>query len=144
MDSIVNVLTRDHRRCDELFARVETDVARGDLVAAAGGFAEFARAMERHLAFEEQALFPAVEEATGQQAGPTQVMRLEHAQMRTLFQEMAQALTSPEAQRYLGLSETLLILLQQHNMKEEHILYQLADATLGEQGARLLERLARA
>ena len=45
---------------------------------------------------------------------------------------------------YLGLSGTLLILLQQHNMKEEHILYQLADATLGEQGARLLERLARA
>jgi len=141
MSSISANLTRDHRRCDELFARAEEHVARGDWAQAGRDFSEFTNAMERHLRFEEDKLFPAFEQASGSRAGPTRMMRMEHEQMRTLFRDMETGLQAREANRYLGLSETLLILMQQHNMKEEHILYRLAEQVLGSTGEALAARL---
>ncbi len=141
MDSIADVLTREHRRCDSLFAQAESDAADGDLGVAGQAFGEFERSMNRHFDFEEQVLFPAIETAMGPGMGPVQVMRLEHNQMRTLFRDMAQALAAGDRQRYLGLSETLLVLMQQHNMKEEHILYRFAGEVLGGREQELLARL---
>ena len=143
MSSISAALTRDHRHCDELFARVEEHVARGDWAQAGRNFSEFMDAMEQHLRFEETELFPAFERASGSRAGPTQMMRLEHEQMRALFHDMQTGLREQEASRYLGLSETLLILMQQHNMKEEHILYRLAEQMLGSAGETLIAGRAR-
>ena len=54
--------------------------------------------------------------------GPTRMMRMEHEQMRQLFSELAEALENRDKDGYLGLSETLMILMQQHNMKEEQVL----------------------
>ncbi len=142
MASISANLTRDHRHCDELFARAEEHVARGDWTQADRNFSEFTNAMEQHFHFEEDNLFPAFEQASGSRAGPTQMMRLEHEQMRTLFRDMGTGLQAQEANRYLGLSETLLILMQQHNMKEEHILYRLAEQVLGPAGETLAARHA--
>ena len=51
--------------------------------------------------------------------GPTQVMRMEHQQMRALVQDLDNALTAKDKDNYLGLSETLMVMMQQHNMKEE-------------------------
>ena len=143
MASISANLTRDHRHCDELFARVEERVARGDWAQAGRDFSEFTSTMEQHLRFEEDNLFPAFEQASGSRVGPTQMMRMEHEQMRTLFRDMEASVRAEEASRYLGLSETLLILMQQHNMKEEHILYRLAEQVLGSAGEALAARLAR-
>jgi hemerythrin-like domain-containing protein len=64
-------------------------------------------------------------------AGPTEVMRTEHAQMRGLLQEMAIAVAGADQDRYLGLSETLNMLMQQHNLKEENMLYPMSDQVLG-------------
>jgi len=143
MASISANLTRDHRHCDELFARAEEHVARSDWTQADRDFSEFTNAMEQHLRFEEDNLFPAFEQASGNRAGPTRMMRMEHEQMRTLFRDMETGLRAREANRYLGLSETLLILMQQHNMKEEHILYRLAEQVLGSAGEALAARRAR-
>jgi hemerythrin-like domain-containing protein len=83
-----------------------------------------------HLAMEEAVLFPAFEARTGMSMGPTEVMRSEHAQMRGLLQEMAGAVASADQNRYLGLSETLNMLMQQHNLKEENMLYPMSDQVL--------------
>ena len=83
--------------------------------------------MLQHFALEEDSLFPAFEAATGSQIGPTMVMRNEHSQMRALMQDMAQLLSSEQAGDYLGCADTLLILMQQHNMKEENILYPMCN-----------------
>jgi hemerythrin-like domain-containing protein len=58
-------------------------------------------------------------------------MRMEHGQMRDLIQEMAGAVASADHDRYLGLSETLNMLMQQHNLKEENVLYPMSDQALG-------------
>jgi hemerythrin-like domain-containing protein len=141
MDDIRTTLTDDHRRCDELFARTEKTVAQRNWAQADRDFSGFIAAMENHLRFEEESLFPALEQATGSSDGPTQVMRLEHGQMRALFKDMGEGIGTQDKNRYLGLSETLLILMQQHNMKEEHILYRMADQALGNKASALVARL---
>ncbi|QEL55056.1 hemerythrin domain-containing protein [Chromobacterium paludis] len=121
------ILTQQHRDCDALFADAEQAVRNLGWAAADAGFEAMRADLERHFALEEDTLFPAFEQATGLRQGPTAVMRAEHAQMRGLLDDMAQALAARLRDDYLGLAETLLILAQQHNMKEENILYPMCE-----------------
>jgi hemerythrin-like domain-containing protein len=101
--------------------------------------------IETHFRTEEEMLFPAFEAATGMVGGPTQMMRMEHAQMRDLIEQMEGALTARAADNFAGAAGTLLVFMQQHNMKEENILYPMCNRTLVTQadslGAQLQERL---
>ena len=137
---ISDFLSDDHQHCDQLFAEAEEKVAAGDWEAAAGQFRRMRDAVEHHFRMEEEVFFPRFEEVTGMTMGPTQVMRQEHAQMRDLFESMAGALAERDSDAYLGDSETLLIMMQQHNAKEEQILYPMLDAHLQGEAQALLER----
>jgi len=139
--TISEIMTREHRRCDELYAEAESAVADGSWDAADAHFARFRKAMERHLDREEQVLFPAFEERTGETGGPTAVMRGEHDEMRTLMEQMGQALSAQDADAFLGASETLLILVQQHNVKEEEMLYPMTDQVLEAERDEVIERM---
>jgi hemerythrin-like domain-containing protein len=131
----------DHHRCDELFAVAEQVVESGQWPQAEAAHQRFIAAMEQHLHAEEELLFPAFEEASGMHEGPTSMMRYEHEQMRTLFAQMGQALQARSSDDYLGASETLLIMMQQHNAKEEQILYPMLDQMLAPQSASLMPQL---
>jgi iron-sulfur cluster repair protein YtfE (RIC family) len=135
-------MTDDHRHCDELFADAESAAHEGNAEAATEAFAAFVEAMETHLGAEEAVLFPEFEMATGMShGGPTAVMRMEHEQMRGMLSRMQSALAGGDLDEFLGLAETLNILIQQHNMKEEQMLYPMCDRALGERAAALAERL---
>ncbi|HEY9145786.1 MAG TPA: hemerythrin domain-containing protein [Thiobacillus sp.] len=131
MNTILDFLGSDHRACDDLFASAETAAAQKNWDSARSLFERFQTAMAHHLAMEEDVLFPAFETRTGMRAGPTQVMRMEHEQMRGLLQDMASAVAACNQDGYLGLSETLNMLMQQHNLKEETMLYPMSDQVLG-------------
>jgi len=137
MNSIRDLLTNDHRHCDELFVAVERAVGDKAWAAAATDFAAFKAAMLQHFTAEESLLFPAFEAHTGMTMGPTQVMRSEHAQMRELLAGAAVAIDAHDADEYLGCAETLLIMMQQHNMKEENVLYPMCEQRLASQMASL-------
>jgi hemerythrin-like domain-containing protein len=141
MSTIRSFMTDDHRRCDDLFADAEQAVARKNPAAAKAAFDHFRIATLAHFAAEEQTLFPTFEAKTGMTMGPTQVMRMEHTQMRALMDDAATALARGDADDYLGLTETLLIMMQQHNMKEENILYPMCDQQLAAETPELLARL---
>ena len=79
-----------------------------------------------------------------EERGPTAVMRQEHTQMRGLFEEMERALRSEEPDHYLGLSETLHIMIQQHNLKEEQVLYPMTDRAFGAERDTLLAKIKQA
>ncbi len=131
--------TEDHRRCDELWAELE---AAGGGPEAREAWQAFDQAMRQHFAMEEQVLFPAIEEASGMGGmGPTQVMRMEHVQMRGLLDQMAAAAERDDFDAVLDQGDTLLMLIQQHNVKEENVLYPLAEQTLARQWQPLAERL---
>lgn len=131
MSTILEFLGNDHRACDDLFALAEEAASKKNWDGARSLFDRFQLAMAHHLAMEEEVLFPAFEERTGMSAGPTQVMRMEHEQMRGLIQEMASAVAAGDQSCYLGASETLNMLMQQHNIKEENMLYPMSDRALG-------------
>jgi hemerythrin-like domain-containing protein len=141
--SVTDFLSRDHRLCDELLAAVEDGVGKGDWERAVRRFQDFRKALEHHLDMEEKVLFPAFEAATGMDHGPTFVMRGEHEQMRELMAELAEAAEAKDADGFLGRSETLNVLVQQHNMKEEQMLYPMADDALGVESAEVLDGMRR-
>lgn len=141
MTSISEFMTDDHRRCDDVFAAAEAAVDQGNWEEAAKVTNEFLDAMEAHFRMEEEVLFPALENKTGMTMGPTQVMRQEHEQMRELFNQMRYALEAQEEDDFLGVSETLLITMQQHNMKEEGIVYPMSDEQLSEESSNLMDQM---
>lgn len=132
MHTIHELMSSDHRACDERFAAVEQAVAGGRWEEADAAFRAFGEAMRRHFSAEESVLFPAFEARTGMRMGPTQVMRGEHAQMNALIAAAETALAQRDESEYSGFAETLLIMMQQHNMKEENILYPMCDGQLGD------------
>ena len=141
MTTIRTFMTDDHRRCDDLFAETEQAIAKKNMPAAKAAFAHFRNAILAHFDCEEKTLFPTFEAKTGMRMGPTQVMRMEHSQMRALLEDAVDALKQGNSEDYLGLADTLLIMMQQHNMKEENILYPMCDQHLAAETPALLAHL---
>lgn len=133
MSSASQFLTQDHRGCDTQWIEVEAVADKGDVAATRAAFAKFEHTMKHHFEFEEHELFPALEAATSMNGfGPTVVMRNEHEQMRRVLGAMSNALERGDTRALLDQGDTLLMLVQQHNLKEERILYPLADARLAD------------
>lgn len=142
MTSLSSFLVNEHNLCDDLFAAAENAVGDRDWPRAETAFQQFMGSTLQHFAHEEEVVFPAFEAQTGMRGGPTQVMRGEHQQMNQIFAAMREALAKQDGNGYLGLSETLLMLMRQHNLKEENILYPMADQALAGQEDALLARFS--
>jgi iron-sulfur cluster repair protein YtfE (RIC family) len=141
MSAIAEFLANEHRCCDDSFAAAEEAAQTGDLAGCRARFQQFQATMEQHFQKEEVILFPAFEEASGNTMGPTRVMRLEHQQMRDTLAEMERALAAGDLEEFLGQAEALLILTQQHNIKEEQILYPMCDRALSSAAAAVVQAM---
>ena len=124
---ISSYMRSEHRECDEIFAAAEKSVIDGNFEEAEKQFLLFADDTLRHFKKEEETLFPTFEEISGSTEGPTRIMRFEHEQVRGLIGKMAEAVENKDSDAYLSLAESMMILLQQHNMKEEQMLYAMCD-----------------
>ena len=141
MDTIYTTLKREHAHCDDLFAAAEIQVADHNWGRAEMPFEAFRTATLLHFEREEAVLFPEFETRTGMRVGPTDVMRAEHDQMRDSLDALAAALRGRDAQAYLNLSDGLLMLMRQHNIKEEQMLYPMADQALDDIRADILQAM---
>lgn len=130
MTNLTQPLHDHHKHCDELFATAEADAHGNKWDSCQDALTHFREELEAHFSTEEQVLFPAFEAATGMAGGPTQMMRFEHTQMRDLVGQLSAALDARDRDVFAGTAETLLIMMQQHNMKEENILYPMCDRSL--------------
>jgi hemerythrin-like domain-containing protein len=139
MSTISQYLESDHHHCDAQLADAESFVGKRAWEAADAAFAEFDASLRRHLEMEEKVLFPAFEQTPGTPSGPTAMMRSEHRQIREIAQNMADALLARDADEFISCADTLRILMGQHNMKEESILYPMSDRFLA---ARVQEIIA--
>lgn len=140
MQTIAKMMSSRHQACDDEFARAEESALANNWIEAETAFDIFRKDMARHFRMEEELLFPTLL-AAGGPAGPVDVMHMEHMQMNGLIEQMVVALTSKDAKKYGGISETLLIVMQQHNLKEEQILYPIADRILASERETLLGRM---
>jgi len=140
MPTIKDYLTNDHRKCDEIFAQMEEKA--GSSLADAKELAQaFVDDMEHHFQMEERVMFLEFETKTGMTQGPTAMMRQEHMQMRGLMTQLLESINENNSDRFFGTSETLMILLQQHNMKEEQMLYSMAQQHLSAESDRIVEMM---
>lgn len=137
MSTIKEYLTSDHRKCDEIFSAMEEKAGKS-LADAKEITQEFIDDMERHFQMEERVMFAEFEAKTGMTQGPTAMMRMEHIQMRNLMSGLLEAISLDDKDKFFSVSETLMILLQQHNMKEEQMLYPMAQQHLSAESERII------
>ena len=139
--TIKDFMTHKHRECDEYLSKAEEALENGDRDKALEEYMKFKNETLLHFEMEEDYLFPMFEEKTGMTQGPTQVMRMEHSQAKALFQKLDEAIESMDKDRFFGLSESMMILLQQHNAKEEQMLYTMMQMHLGDKNDEIVKHL---
>lgn len=139
MNTISSFLTSDHRACDNEFANLENAVASLDWEESKIQFDKFSADLLHHFDMEEKVMFPVFEEVTGMTQGPTMVMRIEHEQMKQLLNSLQEDVNKKDKDHFFGVSESLMMLMQQHNMKEEQMLYKMADMHLGTLVSKVIE-----
>lgn len=125
-NKITPFYTEDHDKLDEHFQCFQK-TKRQDYARAGEYFEKFESGLRRHIAWEEEILFPLFEEKTGMtDGGPTFVMREEHRQIKALLEEVHKKVQrrDPESDRE---EQQLFEVLKQHNYKEEAILYPAID-----------------
>jgi len=115
-------MCEDHGRLDGLFHQFKTTKNK-DLEKAKQFFSSFSRGLQRHIVWEEEILFPLLEERTGVlKGGPTAIMRAEHRSLKNLlnmiYDRIAQGRTDSDAFE-TGLAKEL----STHNQTEEAVLY---------------------
>jgi len=136
VDMMAEILERDGYRVEAAADGADRDALRA-------AWRDFEASLREHLDMEEQVLFPAFEAATGMtDSGPTFVMRMEHEQMRGLLEQMGTALERGDHDALLDQGDTLLMLIQQHNQKEEGMLYPMSERALASEWPALHERVA--
>ena len=135
MSSIHSYMHDDHRACDDAFVAAEAAVVAKNWDEARAAWQRFRTGLLGHFGMEEEVLFPQIEQASGMAGGPTEVMRMDHAQMRAMLPLFETALEAGDGDAFLGHSQTMMVLMQQHNMKEEQVLYPMADQLLPEGAA---------
>lgn len=136
--SISRFMVDGHKSCDESLADVERAIKSGSedrfLL-----WDRFFDELIRHFSMEELVLFPALNDFATKHRLPLRVMEMEHEKMRGLLGAMGSVLDDKE--KFFSLSETLMVLLQQHNIKEEAQVYTPADELLGEEAGYVLSQM---
>ncbi|WP_345984821.1 hemerythrin domain-containing protein [Sulfurimonas sp. HSL-1656] len=126
---IMDEFKAEHRQCDSLYAEAERAVVGGDIERAEKLFGQFVEETVSHMEHEELRVFSRLE--AEEQAGLDPI-RFEHMQIRALLEKMQQLLAVGDFSTFLGWGESFMILMQQHNMKEEQLLYPLCDRLMAE------------
>jgi hemerythrin-like domain-containing protein len=128
---LAGFFTQDHHDCDARWADVEELLDTEDIDTARPAWQKYETSMRRHFAMEEEVLFPAFDARSGMGGGgPVAMMKMEHQQMRGLLDQIGDAIEAGDSQEALDVGDTLLMLIQQHNVKEEGMLYPMAENIL--------------
>jgi hemerythrin-like domain-containing protein len=138
---ILEFMRDDHRVCDELFVAAENALTDKKAEEAKKLYEEFYVLTNHHFDMEEKQLFITFEKRTGMMGGPTQMMRYEHQQLRAQMEAMLHAIRDGRNDDFFGIGESFMIMLQQHNMKEEQMLYPMIDRALAGDGELMVETL---
>jgi regulator of cell morphogenesis and NO signaling len=120
--SIAKYFEADTDRLDDLFKSFQQWMP-GDYSRAREYFAAFQFGLQRHMAWEEEVLFPLCERKTGSSiAGLINEMKLEHREILLGVEEMERKLRKRQPIEEQDKND-LLRLLEIHNEKEEKSLY---------------------
>ncbi len=131
---VTEALAWDHDRLDAIEQAATGAWVEGETRAAARLHLQFVSGLHRHIRFEESVLFPEFERVSGTapDRGPTAAMRVEHAEIQALLEEVGLAAASGVRPAEMTRAD-LKALLHQHDLKEENVLYPMLDRALNAQ-----------
>jgi regulator of cell morphogenesis and NO signaling len=133
----------DHERLARLEVGAFVARAAGEMDPASKWYEAFSSGLRRHIAVEEQLLFPLYESRSGlvPGSGPTEVMRTEHREIERLLGEILRTIGDPAKlpdQARAAFHE----ILEEHHLKEEGMLYPGLDEVLTpEEGDALVAKI---
>lgn len=143
--TISTMFDEDHDRLDALFKSFQT-LKRTDFPKAKSVFLEFKTGLQRHVAWEEEVMFPLWEKKSGMTGGgPTIVMRREHQEIQDCLESIYRKVQVQNLETDHE-EEILLDLVDRHYMSEEEVLYPEMDHLISpeerEAALRAMEKIA--
>ena len=141
MGTLCDYLLYDHKRCDALFAQVESSVATKEWTRAEECFETFGASLARHIQMEECVLFPAFEKMVRGSGMPIAMLRLEHQRIHAVVDRIRDSLYRCDPVDFMLHCETFALLMQQHSVKEEDMLYPLLERMLAGRSGEIVTKM---
>jgi hemerythrin-like domain-containing protein len=126
---ITDALRGEHAILYRLLNHIEAQSAAWTAAQAHDAGRLLAAALSSHAQLEDDLLFRALEPYIAAQQGPLAVMRMEHSAIEGAFERLPD---STEAEEARSLLLYLVDVAREHCVKEEQILFHMAEQALGE------------
>lgn len=142
MGSTDDWLIHEHSLYEDLLANCQEAVEAEDWRSVDALFSKLITHLKRHMALEEEVLYPAYEAAAHAPQGPTGALRHEHDEIVRLVTDMTRVIRTRDSDHVFECLEHLENRMIKHHEKEEDIFLPMASLILNDQRADLLRQLA--
>jgi hemerythrin superfamily protein len=123
-------LRADHARIDSMLTEMQHYLRVGALAEAEVRFADLGQALSRHMAAEEEILYPAMQQMSESVAQAVPAMLAEHGELRSLLPELAEALGKQDVLAMETLLPQIRRSLARHHEDEERLVYPITEWAL--------------
>ena len=141
MNSTDNWLVHEHSLYEDLLTECHDAVENEDWEGVNLIFSQLVMHLKRHIALEEEVLYPAYESAPHAPQGPTTALREEHSTIIRLLQDMAPVIRTRDSEHLLDCLAHLENQMIKHHEKEEDIFLPMASLILNSRRDELSSRL---
>jgi hemerythrin-like domain-containing protein len=141
MNSTDNWLVHEHSLYEDLLTECHYAVENEDWEGVNLIFSQLVMHLKRHIALEEEVLYPAYESAPHAPQGPTTALREEHSTIIRLLQDMAPVIRTRDSEHLLECLAHLENQMIKHHEKEEDIFLPMASLILYSRRDELSSRL---
>ena len=141
MSSTDNWLEHEHSLYEELLSLCQDAAGIEDWGTVNQAFNNLVTSLKRHMALEEEVLYPAYESMPNAPQGPTMALREEHANIVRLIQDMARVIKTRDSEHVLECLVHLENQMIKHHEKEEDIFLPMASHILNTSRDELLRKL---
>jgi len=130
MSGTENWLEHEHSLYEDLLSQCQDAVESEQWGTVDRLFGQLVSSLKRHMAMEEEVLYPAYEAAAHAPQGPTRALREEHDRIVRLVSDMAQVIKSRGSEHVLECLVHLERQMIKHHEKEEDIFLPMASHIL--------------
>ena len=142
MNSTDNWLVHEHSLYENLLDQCLEAVDIEDWGTVSRAFSELITHLKRHMALEEEVLYPAYESAPHAPQGPTAALRAEHDDLVRLIKDMLALIKTRNSDLVAGGLAYLETHMIKHHEKEEDIFLPMASHILNTSRDELLQKMA--
>ena len=142
MNRTDNWLVHEHSLYENLLSRCRDAVETEDWRAVDQIIHELVTHLKRHMALEEEVLYPAYESSPQAPQGPTMALREEHTDIIRLIRDTARVIRTRDSDHVLECLAHLDYQMIKHHEKEEDIFLPMASHILKTSRDELLRKLA--